>query len=82
MIIEAIIDMIFLPLQGLINLLPNVSSPPTPPIETALEIVSYSAYFFPMGVFVFLINNFLFWYTALLTWAIIEWTYKKIPGVS
>jgi hypothetical protein len=82
MIIDFIFKIIFAPLKYLIAMLPNVSSPPTPGTETWLEIASYSAYFFPMDLLVFIIANWLFWYSAHMAWAIIEWVYKKIPGVS
>lgn len=37
---------------------------------------------FPIDVWVIVIANLAFWMTIHLSGAVIEWLYKKIPGVS
>ena len=37
---------------------------------------------FPPDVWVAVIGNIVFWMGIHLIWAVIEWIYKKIPGVS
>lgn len=81
MIIEMIINTVFIAIEGLINMLPanTVETIVYSPIPDAIK---WGAYFFPLDTLVFAIGMFLTWYTILMAWAVIEWVYKKIPGVS
>lgn len=38
--------------------------------------------FFPFEIWSILISNIMFWVGVHFVWAIIEWIYMKIPGVS
>lgn len=51
-------------------------------IDDTLNLVAKAMMFFPTDVWVIVIANVAFWMTIQFTWAIIEWIYKKIPGVS
>lgn len=44
-------------------------------------ILSYGLFFFPADIWVCVITLGVTMLTAGLVWAIIEWSYKKIPGV-
>lgn len=81
MILEVIITIFYGIVLLLITLLPsNVVEKVTmvqPP-----EMISWAACFFPMDALFLAIGMFLTWYGILMTWAIIEWVYKKIPGVN
>lgn len=81
MIIESIIDIFFIPLQLLLNMLPS-SIVELIPDFTLPDIALMGAYFFPMDVIVFAISSWAAWYMIFMTWAIIEWVYKKIPGIN
>lgn len=81
MIIERIIDVWIFAIDFVINMLPEnvvetiaTISPP--------EFISWAMCFFPSEVVVFAISIFTTSYLIFLTWAIIEWVYKKIPGVN
>lgn len=85
MIIEKILDMFFicintivgfLPSQSLNNQLSTISS-----IGSLPEIMMYGTAFFPLSLWIAFIGNVVFWKGVSLTWAVIEWIYKKIPGV-
>lgn len=39
-------------------------------------------YFLPSGFWSRFLSIVLFWMGAYLTWIVVEWVYKKIPGVS
>lgn len=80
MITQAILNVIMIPLFVLIDLLPGAVVTTLAYIEPP-QIVKYGAYFFPLDVLGVVITGFGLWYTVLLGWAIIEWIYKKIPGV-
>lgn len=47
-----------------------------------LSLISKALMFFPTDVYVVVIANIVFWLTLQLTWGIIEWIYKKIPGIN
>jgi hypothetical protein len=47
-----------------------------------LYYLNLGFYLFPRWLFNLIIANALFWKGAQLTWAIVEWVYKKIPGVN
>lgn len=81
MIVESILSAVLMPLFWLINLLPGAVITNLAYIQPP-QIVRWGAYFFPLDVLVVVITGFSLWYTVLMAWAIIEWVYKKIPGVS
>lgn len=80
MITQAILNVLMIPLFALIDLLPGAVVTTLAYIEPP-QIVKYGAYFFPLDVLSTVVTGFSLWYTVLLTWAMIEWVYKKIPGV-
>lgn len=80
MILEAFFKILFGGVKGLINMLPSAFYAAISSIELPV-IVKYGAYFFPLDCLVVAITSFITWYGILLTWAGIEWVYKKIPGV-
>ena len=47
-----------------------------------LNLVSTALMFFPRSVYIIITTNIVFWLSANMIWAIVEWAYKKIPGVS
>lgn len=80
MLLELILSPFWFLVDSLINLLPS----------NTLEVAIDSSIFdlLAHGVAVVGINNFslcigsiMFWYGVQFVWAIIEWIYKKIPGV-
>lgn len=81
MIIEALINMIFIPLNLLVGMMPAaiVESASTVALP---DIVRMGVCFFPTDVIALTVGMFSSWYVIQLGWAIIEWVYKKIPGVS
>lgn len=81
MIVAKLIDLFFLPLKLLISMLPSSLVETVEAIEFP-QIARWGAYFFPMDVAVIAVSSFATWYTIFLTWSIVEWVYKKIPGVS
>lgn len=47
-----------------------------------MSLLKIALMFFPVEVWVVAIANIVFWITAQYTWAILEWIYKKIPGIN
>lgn len=81
MIVELLLSPIFFLINSLINFIPPGYSLPQWGVNF-FTVVSRALAFFPRPVFVIIVSNVLFWLTLHMTWAIIEWVYKKIPGVS
>lgn len=81
MIIERIIDLLFMPINLLVSMLPKTIVQTASNIQLP-QILRWGACFFPLDAALLAIGAFVTWYTIFMTWAIIEWIYKKIPGVS
>lgn len=82
MIIELLLSPIFLLVDGFISLIPPVGFVLPNWFMSFVSVVRVGLSFFPSGVFAIVIGNIAFWLTAHMIWAIIEWLYKKVPGVS
>ena len=54
---------------------------PTFDLTPLLNLMSYGVYIFGPTAFCFVVNTVVGWASVHLGWAIIEWIYKKIPGV-
>lgn len=81
MIIELLMTPIFALIGGLIDLLPVSMDIPNW-LGSAISLVQKSLIIFPADVWFSVITNVLGWVVIHMIWAGIEWTYKKIPGVS
>lgn len=64
----------------LITLLPPLDYTPTS-IDTVVKLAGYSTAILGQGFTAFVLGNIVFWLTVQLSWAIIEWVYKKVPGI-
>jgi hypothetical protein len=80
MIIEGFLNAIYSFLVSVVNLIPVVGDLPGW-MDNTLNLLSYGLMFFPKDVFISLIATFVFWMVGHLSWSVIEWVYKKIPGV-
>lgn len=49
--------------------------------DIIIDLIAYGVYFMGASTFSLLISSIGFWFTIEMVWAIIEWIYKKIPGV-
>lgn len=80
MVIEIIFNMIFGVVEFIITLLPKGMDLPTW-TDNLVGLVAKGLIFFPQDVWAITIGNIAFWLSAHMIWAVIEWVYKKIPGV-
>lgn len=81
MIIELLLSPIFLLVKGFLEFIPNGYNLPSWSSDF-VKMVSVSLSFFPAPVFAIVVSNIVFWLGAHMVWAIIEWLYKKIPGIN
>lgn len=80
MVIELLLSPIFLLVGGVIDLLPTIQSIPVWVSDT-VSLLSKALAFFPGDVWYYTIGNIIFWLSVQFAWSIIEWVYRKIPGV-
>lgn len=82
MIAEGILNLLFGLVKIVIKLLPaSIFSMPKWFTEFS-SMVSAGLSFFPSDVFYVAIGNIAIWVLLHITWAVIEWIYKKVPGIS
>ena len=85
MILELILTPVFALIGVIINLIPDMSQREALTgfdMTGLIDVLAYGFYVFPFELFMIFIGNVLFWLGAQMVWAIIEWAYKKIPGVN
>lgn len=81
MIIEAICSALVFLGTGIIKLIPEVVAPMVG-FAQARTMLAYALWFFPFQLWVVALGNITFWIITSFSWTLIEWLYKKIPGVS
>lgn len=81
MIIELLCTPVFLLIKGLIQLIPVAFQIPNW-LADLISLLIKGMQFFPPDVWAIAIGNIIFWLLLQFIWAIIEWVYKKIPGVN
>lgn len=83
---DAIIKLVLEPFWGfgglLIGSIPKVAVETVVLNATVLKVLSLGIYVTGSGQFFKILSVFLAFSTAQFVWAIIEWIYRKIPGVS
>lgn len=81
-----LIELILAPLWGLVSLLisliPSLSYVNGTIMEGFYHFIQLGLYFCGSSPFVLILANVLFWISVQIGWAVIEWIYKKIPGIS
>lgn len=80
MIVKLVFSPIFAIINFVISLLPaNYSLPNF--YQDSVSILSKGLAFFPSDVWIIVITNIFFWLYVQFSWSLVEWVYKKIPGV-
>lgn len=51
-------------------------------IGDTINLMSKALMFFPLDVWVVVLMNITAWLSIQFAWAIIEWIYRKIPGIN
>ena len=81
MIFEALLTPIFFIIESLISFFPTPLTIPDWGIA-CIDLISKGLSLFPPDVWWTCIGNVAFWMYLQLGWAIIEWIYKKLPGIN
>ena len=83
-----IIAMLLRPIFALINLAVNripvldIDVGSGVSLSALFEILGVAFYVFPASLFFMFIGNVVFWMSAHMAWAVVEWVYNKIPGIT
>jgi len=80
LITKALLTPLFLLLRGIIVLMPSAFTMPLWAMNM-LDLLFKALFFFPPDVWTTVMANVMFWLNVQFGWAVIEWVYKKIPGV-
>lgn len=81
MIVQFIIGCFFLLGSALVNLIPSIQSSNGGIGDLFYKLLQIGMYFFGANTFAIVISNVLLWSGIHFVLAIIEWAYKKVPGV-
>lgn len=81
MLIKLIMMPLLVLVKFIIGLLP-VSSVSSSGFSGVLNVIGYGCAIIGTDFFLFILGNIIFWLNAQLLWSIIEWVYKKIPGIN
>lgn len=82
MITEGLLNLVFGLVYDIASALPNTLYALPDWALQAVKLLRTGLGLFPTDVWIVCIANGMFWLVLQFTWAIIEWLYKKIPGVS
>lgn len=80
MIVQLMMFPFWILIYNIIGMLPVLTSVPSG-FNALLDIIGYGCAFIGTDFFLALIGNFVFWLTTQLAWAVIEWVYRKFPGI-
>lgn len=79
-----IIQLLLIPLFGLLTLILELMPTFTTPVvgfNTIIDIAGYGTRILGTNFCLLVIGNIVMWLTIQMGWSIIEWVYKKLPGV-
>lgn len=82
MIIEGIFSVFFTFIEFLIVLLPFEIESNSGGLESFINLLGFGVYIIGPVTFIAVIGSFITWTTINMSWAVIEWIYKKIPGIN
>jgi len=80
MITETILNMLFAVNELIINMMPQIHALPNW-LQDTINIIKVPLSIFPLDVWITVIGSVTMWYGLQFGWSVVEWIYKKIPGV-
>ena len=81
MITEAILTFFLNLIIFVVGLIPDNTFSFVLKNDTAAEVLGYALYFFPRDLWLFILGDIVFLMGFTSVYAIVEWVWKKIPGV-
>lgn len=68
--------------RSIIGMLPSMDSTANTSFDGILGVIGYGCAFIGTDFFLAFLGNITFWLTIQMLWVVIEWVYKKFPGVN
>lgn len=81
MLIQLMMSPMWFMVYALIGMFPVLESFPSG-FGAVTNIIGYGCAIIGTDFFLSILGNIIFWLTVQLAWALIEWIYKKVPGVN
>lgn len=81
MIIEGLFSLIFVFVEFVMNLIPSFDLTALDHVSASVMLLANGLVLFPVDLWVVLFTNIVFWLSTAVLWSVIEWVYKKIPGL-
>lgn len=81
MVTEAILSFFLSLATFLVGLIPDNTFNFVLENDTAASVLGYALYFFPRDLWLFILSDIVFLMGFTSVYVIVEWVYKKIPGV-
>lgn len=81
MIFVALLTIVFSFVNFLITLFPSYHTFSGTPVTGFYDLVGLGLYFFGTAPFALVISSVVMWSAGELTWSLVEWVYRKIPGI-
>ena len=81
MIIEGLFSLIFALVDLIISLFPSMQLIGAENVTATGTLISYGLTWFPIDLWIAILANIIFWLSVQGGWIVIEWIYKKVPGV-
>lgn len=82
MIVEGIFDLFFTFVKFLIGLFPSNVENVNGSLQGFIDLIGYGIYVVGPVTFVSVVASFTAWTVVNMAWAVIEWIYKKLPGIN
>lgn len=82
LIIESILRMFFDGFGGLMSYFPAELPYVGLALGSLVEPLQFACYYFGSSNLAYAIGSIVFWAGVQISWAVVEWLYKKIPGVN
>lgn len=82
MIVEGFFSLVFTLVGLIINLFPKMIIIGQEGFTGAVTLLSYALTWFPLDLWIVILANIIFWIQVQCAWIVIEWIYKKVPGIS
>lgn len=81
MLLEIVLSPLFMLIGAILDVIPSTFVQPDVDITDFITFMKVGFAVFPYDLFQVIVANVLFWLELQMVWAIVEWCYKKIPGI-
>lgn len=81
MIIEGLFGLIFVFVDFIMDLIPSFDFTSLDHVSASVMLLANGLVLFPLDLWIVVFTNIVFWLSTSVLWSVVEWCYKKVPGV-